>query len=471
MSQLTHDQSEFNVIFIHSALDEYPLTPEEFRVYAHYARRAGVDGAYPAIASVAKRCRMHEDTARQCLHNLLSYKMLAAQERPGRSTLYRLTRASEWVATDVVLAVQQQQTAVGKAKRASRKAARAASVSGRVAETKGEATRNEGGNIGQDDVRPDPSETKGGVSGGADSTTPPKRREGYPSETKGGHPSETKGAEGTPCQGDPLEVDPSGGVIELDGDARVQGEPLSGSEGDGALRRTTTGEDQEEELTDEDLLVAGELEAARAFGALAPDGAGADAPGGDLAALDQDDESGGGGDEPANDLEKVPRRGARRAQPGEAVYERLEALCGGKRALPERLVEPTPSGGLDRGAWLALTLDQVEAAHQAARRSGKHYRTALFEELDRRIGAPIGASAAAVPAPTSHALASEPVDAPDIAEGSVWVSAKGTRLTVERFDPPTPSFGGSVALANGTDYPLKMFLKLFSRDEAQGQAS
>ena len=47
MTDLHHDQSEMNVLFVDSAVDDYPLSAEEFRIYAHIARRAGLGEAWP----------------------------------------------------------------------------------------------------------------------------------------------------------------------------------------------------------------------------------------------------------------------------------------------------------------------------------------------------------------------------------------------------------------------------------------
>ncbi|MFC4427186.1 helix-turn-helix domain-containing protein [Deinococcus navajonensis] len=172
-----------NVLFVHSAIDDYPLTPEEFRLYAHLARRAGRGTAYPSINSMATACRMNADTARRCLHNLLTYRMLEAVERRGRTTLYTLTKLSRWVKPEEVLTVQEKQAQIGRVRRAEKKAQKAM-------------------------MSTEPSETRGGVEEGAGDVTPLKRGEGYPSEMKGDHPSQMRGDEGNPPR-DSTEGNPS----------------------------------------------------------------------------------------------------------------------------------------------------------------------------------------------------------------------------------------------------------------------
>ena len=44
-----------NIIFVHSLLDDFGLTPPQFRVYCHLARRAGKRGAFPAVEEYRTR--------------------------------------------------------------------------------------------------------------------------------------------------------------------------------------------------------------------------------------------------------------------------------------------------------------------------------------------------------------------------------------------------------------------------------
>jgi hypothetical protein len=97
MNALRHDQSDFNVLFIHSALDEAGLTVHAFRIYCHLARRAGKDGAaYPGAESMAALCRMKRDTVFAALRELEGRGMLERRKRHGSSNEYWLTKASQW---------------------------------------------------------------------------------------------------------------------------------------------------------------------------------------------------------------------------------------------------------------------------------------------------------------------------------------------------------------------------------------
>jgi hypothetical protein len=94
--ELKHDTREFNVIFVHSRLDDYGLPASVFRVYYHLARRAGSGCAWPAVAGISTACRLHPDTVRSALRLLTAHRMLLREPRPGTTTLYRLTSASAW---------------------------------------------------------------------------------------------------------------------------------------------------------------------------------------------------------------------------------------------------------------------------------------------------------------------------------------------------------------------------------------
>lgn len=172
---LTIDTSEMNVLFVHSAIDDYPLSVEEFRVYSHIARRAGAGEAWPKVESIAKKCKIHPDTARRCLQNLIEYGLLSATERKGKTTLYRITRPSVWKKPEVAIAIQQAQADTKKAKREAKKAAKEQEKQNPSLQTQGVETPPSEHN---------PSETEGG----------------YPSGLEGGHPSETKGDEVNPLK-------------------------------------------------------------------------------------------------------------------------------------------------------------------------------------------------------------------------------------------------------------------------------
>lgn len=85
-----------NVIFIHSALDDFGLSPIQFRIFCHLARRAGANGAFPAVASMAKLCDVSERWIRICLRDLEEMGLLNRTERPGYTSVYTLNGPSKW---------------------------------------------------------------------------------------------------------------------------------------------------------------------------------------------------------------------------------------------------------------------------------------------------------------------------------------------------------------------------------------
>jgi hypothetical protein len=97
-TELRQDLSEANLTLIYSGLDDLQLTVHAFRLYCHLARRAGktTKTAWPSIASMARICRMNEDTVGRALKELLERNTIVREERKGRSSLYILTPPSLW---------------------------------------------------------------------------------------------------------------------------------------------------------------------------------------------------------------------------------------------------------------------------------------------------------------------------------------------------------------------------------------
>lgn len=96
-----HDPSEPNVVFIHSRLDDLGLSAPQFRVYCHLARRANTGspregGAWPAVAEMARVCRLHPQTVRRSLRWLAAQGMLTCDRRQGATNVYRLAAPSRW---------------------------------------------------------------------------------------------------------------------------------------------------------------------------------------------------------------------------------------------------------------------------------------------------------------------------------------------------------------------------------------
>lgn len=93
-----HDTSEFNGIMVYSKLDDFGLTPHEFRIVGHLARRAGGQNgkAWPSVKSIAEICRIHRDTVFSSLKSLEESHIIERQQRDGNSTIYVLNPPSKW---------------------------------------------------------------------------------------------------------------------------------------------------------------------------------------------------------------------------------------------------------------------------------------------------------------------------------------------------------------------------------------
>src|SRR3989442_15943733 len=74
--QLHPAVGELKGIFVHSRLDDYGLSPQQFRVYGHLARRDGKRGAYPSVREIAQVCQLHPQTVRRCLKVLTIHRLL-----------------------------------------------------------------------------------------------------------------------------------------------------------------------------------------------------------------------------------------------------------------------------------------------------------------------------------------------------------------------------------------------------------
>lgn len=91
-------------VFIHSEVDDLGLTPFEFRVYAHLARRVdGRNGKYwESVKAGAEICRMNMKTYRVALANLVDIGLVAREERTGQTSVYRLTPKCAWLTPTVL---------------------------------------------------------------------------------------------------------------------------------------------------------------------------------------------------------------------------------------------------------------------------------------------------------------------------------------------------------------------------------
>lgn len=86
---------------VHSELDDIGLDPFEFRVYAHAVRRAGGESGelWESVEAGAAHCRMDVKTYRAALVALVKLRLLSRKDRPGQTSVYRLTPRSAWLAT------------------------------------------------------------------------------------------------------------------------------------------------------------------------------------------------------------------------------------------------------------------------------------------------------------------------------------------------------------------------------------
>jgi len=97
MTTLRQDRSEFNVLFVHSELDDYGLDANEFRIYAHLARRAnGKNRAWPGMTSMSIACRMNRHTVLRVIFCLECYGLIKIIKKQGATNQYVLTPPSEW---------------------------------------------------------------------------------------------------------------------------------------------------------------------------------------------------------------------------------------------------------------------------------------------------------------------------------------------------------------------------------------
>ncbi len=94
--------------FIPSFLDDYPLDPEEFRLYAHIVRRVGKGGCFEAVPNMAKHCRMDKQKAQKAIQVLVKAKMIEPEVRAGKTTIYGLTPYEEWETAQGVEAIRKE---------------------------------------------------------------------------------------------------------------------------------------------------------------------------------------------------------------------------------------------------------------------------------------------------------------------------------------------------------------------------
>ncbi|PSB31366.1 helix-turn-helix domain-containing protein [Chlorogloea sp. CCALA 695] len=99
MTAAVKEKTELS-LFVRREIDDYGLDPYEFRIYARITRRAGNGEAWESLTNMASACCMSLSRARRALQLLKLAKLVKSIERPGYSTVYRLTPQHMWVASE-----------------------------------------------------------------------------------------------------------------------------------------------------------------------------------------------------------------------------------------------------------------------------------------------------------------------------------------------------------------------------------
>ncbi|MCE2719810.1 MAG: helix-turn-helix domain-containing protein [Dolichospermum sp.] len=89
----TEKNSPNGVIFVHADLDLYGLSPYEFRLYAHVARRGE---CFSSLETIANICKMSVRKAQYGLKSLEKQGLIKKKIRKGRTDVYELTSRVEW---------------------------------------------------------------------------------------------------------------------------------------------------------------------------------------------------------------------------------------------------------------------------------------------------------------------------------------------------------------------------------------
>jgi DnaD/phage-associated family protein len=97
-------------VFIHSDVDDLPLSPNAFRLYCHLARRAGNGVAWPSYQTMGDKCYITESDnagsrrtwAIKAMNELVELGLVKKELRQddikgNKSNIYCLTPRSEWI--------------------------------------------------------------------------------------------------------------------------------------------------------------------------------------------------------------------------------------------------------------------------------------------------------------------------------------------------------------------------------------
>lgn len=84
--------------FIHSSLDDFGLTPAQYRVYCHVNRVAGRVGVcYQSLKTIAEHCGYCEGITRAALRFLTDQRLLQRKDVSGIGVEYRLIPPGNWL--------------------------------------------------------------------------------------------------------------------------------------------------------------------------------------------------------------------------------------------------------------------------------------------------------------------------------------------------------------------------------------
>lgn len=76
-----------NLLFVRSVIDDAGLTPNEFRLICHFARRGT---CYSSLAKIAYVTEMSVRTVQKTLKFLVEEGLVLKEAHPGRQDIYRL---------------------------------------------------------------------------------------------------------------------------------------------------------------------------------------------------------------------------------------------------------------------------------------------------------------------------------------------------------------------------------------------
>lgn len=105
------DYSDFGAI-IPSFLDDYPLDPFEFRLFARIQRRAGKKDCFESLPNMAKGCHMSLSKARIAFRVLTNCGLITVQDRSkeGKTYLCALNPVNHWASPASVESIRKQLT-------------------------------------------------------------------------------------------------------------------------------------------------------------------------------------------------------------------------------------------------------------------------------------------------------------------------------------------------------------------------